>query len=282
MILVIQTNGGTGKSTIAMQLMAPWVLDKTGHAQIVELDDENHDSADFTESAIRSVRVKVGQEANAHLAIDELIDHSDSGYTVADIGGNRTASMALEHLGKRGYDVFIDLIVIPVSSAGQDVQNARRTLDAIKRLMPEYAGRIVMVITRTPGKEVDLIRAQMPDAFALMAQRNLSGPLILPTQNCFPLSRFLRTTVWEIGQQGEALKADLRQKMAQARRDPDARKQLSLLNSVVTEAMEIKEYLRSQFAELDKLIDLKAAMRQGKGALDVVEPAAAPKQKKRA
>lgn len=261
MILVINTKGGSGKSTASMQLLAPWVLSRTGKAALVELDDENHDSADFTDSAIQSERVKVGKEVDAEYAIDELISRTDDAFVIADIGGNRTSAMALQHIGARGYDAFIDLIVIPVSGPGQDVLNAKKTLDHVRKLMPDYEGKVLMVMTRTTTTDVRSVRRRMPDAFNLLDREKLAGPIILPTDNSFPMSRMLKMSVWEIGEQGDELKAKLRQAMKGARSNPERRDELAMLNSVVSDSLVMHEHLETQFSELDKVLDLRAAMR---------------------
>ncbi|MGP9633763.1 division plane positioning ATPase MipZ [Halomonas sp. AOP43-A1-21] len=281
MILVINTKGGSGKSTASMQLLAPWVLSRTGKAAVVELDDENHDSADYTDSAIQSERVMVGKEVDAEYAIDELVDRTDDNFVIADIGGNRTSAMALQHIGARGYDAFINLIVIPVSGPGQDVKNAQKTLDHVRNLMPDYEGPVLMVMTRTTTTDVRSVRRRMPDAFHLLAKEKLAGPIILPTDNSFPMSRMLKMSVWEIGQQGDELKKQLRAAMGKARQNPEKREELALLNSVVSDSLVMHEYLEQQFGELDKVLDLRAALRAG-GDAEEDAPAAKASSKAKA
>tara|TARA_R110002051_G_scaffold53697_3_gene101018 strand:- start:2607 stop:3407 length:801 start_codon:yes stop_codon:yes gene_type:complete len=245
-----------------MQLLAPWVLERTGKAALVELDDENHDSADFTDSAIQSERVKVGKEVDAEFAIDQLIARTDDAYVIADIGGNRTSAMALQHIGARGYDAFIDMIVVPVSGPGQDVANAKKTLDHVRELMPDYDGKILMVMTRTTSTDVRSVRRRMPDAFALLDREKLAGPIILPNDNSFPMSRTLKMSAWEIAQQGEELKGQLRDAMREARNNPQKREELAMLTAVVNDSVGMKEHLETQFSELDKVLDLRAIIQQ--------------------
>lgn len=277
MILVINTKGGSGKSTTGMQLLAPWVLERTGKAALVELDDENHDSADFTDSAIDSQRVRVGKEVDAEFAIDELVSRTDDAYVIADIGGNRTSAMALQHIGARGYDAFIDLIVVPVSGPGQDVLNAKKTLDHVRELMPDYQGKVLMVMTRTTTTDPRAVRRRMPDAFALLDQEKLSGPIILPTDNSFPMSRTLKMTVWEIAQQGDQLKGQLRDAMREARNNPAKREELAMLTSVVSDSLAMRDHLTQQFTALDKVLDLRSAIR-GYAQAEGEKPAGKGKQ----
>lgn len=260
MILMVNTKGGSGKSTTAMQLIAPWILERLGEARVVELDDENHDSASYEKSAIDTLRIKVGKDTNAKYAIEKLISETDKGYVIADIGGNRTCSMVLEELGKGMYDTYVDLIVVPVSSAGQDVINANKTIATIREKMPGYTGKIAMVLTRTTTDDVDLLRDMLADAFHVIEDQNLQGPLILPNETCFAISRFMKMTVWEIAGQADDLTQQLRISIKDARGNPKERKQLTTLSRIVTESAGVQDHLRTQFNELDKIIDIKAAV----------------------
>lgn len=261
MILIVNTKGGCGKTTTAMQLVAPWVLERVGEARVIEMDDENHHTASFTRSAINTKQIKVGKEVNASFSIENLIDETDKGYVIADIGGNRTSSMILEELGKGGYDSFVDLIVVPVSSAGQDVDNAHKTLKKIREFMPNYQGKVAMVITRTTTDDVDMLRQMTGDAFALIEKQKLEGPLILPNASCFAISSWLGLTVWEVIQQAEDISKQISEKRPLTKGDPDERRKLSGLNRIVVESQGIENHLKSQFNELDKILDLKAAVK---------------------
>ena len=45
MIIIPQTKGGVGKSTVAMQVIAPYLYKKHGKKiTYIEIDDENNDS----------------------------------------------------------------------------------------------------------------------------------------------------------------------------------------------------------------------------------------------
>ena len=53
MIIIPQTKGGVGKSTVAMQVIAPYLYKKHGKkVTYIEIDDENNDSKSFTRTQI--------------------------------------------------------------------------------------------------------------------------------------------------------------------------------------------------------------------------------------
>lgn len=259
MILVANTKGGCGKSTTSMQLLAPWILSRIGQAKVVEIDDENHDSASYTKSRIQSEQVTIGQEGHVNFAVNRLIDKTDDHYIVGDIGGNRTCSMILKALGESSYDTFVDLIAIPITSTGQDVVNARKTLKMIKESMPGFSGKIVLVITRADTTDVAMLEEIMPDAFVMLEKHSLEGPVILPSDQCYPQSRFLERTVYELSEVADTLKAEIEQTMTKVRRNREERRHYSQLSGAITRAAQARPHLEKQFKALDAIMDLKTA-----------------------
>ena len=58
MIIIPQTKGGVGKSTVAMQVIAPYLYKKHGKKiTYIEIDDENNDSRSFTRTEIVDKRM---------------------------------------------------------------------------------------------------------------------------------------------------------------------------------------------------------------------------------
>ncbi|XQC04852.1 AAA family ATPase [Arcobacter cryaerophilus gv. pseudocryaerophilus] len=58
MIIIPQTKGGVGKSTVAMQVIAPYLYKKHGKKiTYIEIDDENNDSQSFTRTEIVNKRM---------------------------------------------------------------------------------------------------------------------------------------------------------------------------------------------------------------------------------
>ena len=52
MIIIPQTKGGVGKSTVAMQVIAPYLYKNMVKITYIEIDDENNDSKSFTRTEI--------------------------------------------------------------------------------------------------------------------------------------------------------------------------------------------------------------------------------------
>lgn len=100
MIIIPQTKGGVGKSTVAMQVIAPYLFKKHGKKiTYIEIDDENNDSKSFTRTEIVEKRM-LG--TNKLTELDELILMDDNHEIIVDVGGNKTSSLVLEEIKKVG------------------------------------------------------------------------------------------------------------------------------------------------------------------------------------
>ena len=76
MIIIPQTKGGVGKSTVAMQVIAPYLYKKHGKkVTYIEIDDENNDSRSFTRTEIVNKKM-LG--TNRLTDLDELILMDDN------------------------------------------------------------------------------------------------------------------------------------------------------------------------------------------------------------
>eukprot|EP01156_Anaeramoeba_ignava_P003186 Anaeramoba_ignava/a221176_3.p1 GENE.a221176_3~~a221176_3.p1 ORF type:complete len:108 (+),score=19.79 a221176_3:49-372(+) len=96
MIIIPQTKGGVGKSTVAMQVIAPYLFKKHGKkVTYIEIDDENNDSKSFTRTEIVDKRM-LG--TNKLTELDELILMDDNHEIIVDVGGNKTSSLVLEEI----------------------------------------------------------------------------------------------------------------------------------------------------------------------------------------
>jgi cellulose biosynthesis protein BcsQ len=100
MIIIPQTKGGVGKSTVAMQVIAPYLYKKHGKkVTYIEIDDENNDSKSFTRTEIVNKKMLGTNKLNE---LDELILMDDNHEVIVDVGGNKTSSLVLDEIKKVG------------------------------------------------------------------------------------------------------------------------------------------------------------------------------------
>lgn len=255
MILSINTKGGAGKSTTSMQLLAPWKLSNNEKAVVVELDDQNQDSEDYSSSVVEAYQHRVGKEARIHASFEKLIQGYMNKDPILDIGGNKTSDLTLQTLGATGAFLMIDLIVIPISSTGTDVKNARKTIELIKKHMPKYEGPIAMVITRAESDDIDDLKFDYPDAFELVAEFDLKGPLVLPRITAFANSRTVGRTVWEVAQNADKLNQESQKRMMQAIKNNDSKGTAysTRINTLISESVEALPHLEKAFKQLDEI-----------------------------
>ena len=143
--IVINTKGGVGKSTAAVQLVAPYLYNKTNDkVRLVEFDDENKDADTFDSDILDANQEKVlsGGDLDKSL-IDNLINND---YIVIDVGGNKTTTIILDKLDETGMSNLIDIAFIPLTDGEQDAINAIKTYNRIKSLNDSI--KVIFVLSR--------------------------------------------------------------------------------------------------------------------------------------
>ncbi|CAM3857822.1 hypothetical protein VRRI112168_03435 [Vreelandella rituensis] len=203
--IVVNTKGGVGKSAFSMQVVAPYLLSRLGSASLIEVDDQNHDASDYDNTEILCRQIKIGD--NPHRAVERLNELTIDNNVVIDVGGNKTAEAFLQAAGNNGLSRYVDFIVIPVSQTGKDVENAKKTLDLIRKHFLGFEGKILLGATRlNDGSDRDALQYSMPDATELYAYEKLDGFLILPESDAIPMSRMMGMSAWEIAQGAEGIR----------------------------------------------------------------------------
>lgn len=150
-VAVISSKGGVGKSTIAMQLVVPYLFERCGKRVVnhYEFDDENHDSSSFGASVL-SRRGQV--DVSSPLLKEELADiFSQEGALCLDIGGNKTTTTLIEALDESGMINFLDFVVIPILDGEQDAINASFIYTVLKGYNQKL--KFVFVLNRVKNLE---------------------------------------------------------------------------------------------------------------------------------
>lgn len=252
-ILSISTKGGCGKSTIAQQVAAPYLLEREGAGILIELDDQNVDSSWMTDSQIQSRQIIV--DGDASFAILDLFEEFAGKSFVLDIG-NQTSEAALAAMGRNGLIGRFDLILVPVKDVGQDLENAKRTIKRIRE--DEPAAKIVLILTGLSRKTQDpndrRLRALYGDIFDVGEDMNVPV-LIMPGVEGYGLSRNFGKALLEIASGADDLIAQLREQSLILDREgkgKEARRRMVLIEvvAIAKEATNWVKYLHSKFDEL--------------------------------
>ena len=120
--ITINSKGGVGKSTMANQILSSYLYLKNGKpVKLIEIDDENNDSAILA----KSDTVKTNTIPTSRIKfIDEVFIKEDD--AIIDVGGNKTATLFLSEMEKlREFENVVWFI--PVGQGIQDNANALDT-----------------------------------------------------------------------------------------------------------------------------------------------------------
>ena len=149
-VLVVSTKGGVGKSTVAMQLVAPYLYEKNSNRAIkyYECDDTNKDINSYgATSLIKRSIVNMGSP----LLTDELFNIVTQAEPVCiDVGGNNTAKALVNVLNESGSLEYIDLVLIPTLDGEQDMINALTTYQNLKSMKKDI--KIIFVLNRVKNR----------------------------------------------------------------------------------------------------------------------------------
>lgn len=268
-ILVAQVKGGCGKSTVAMQVIAPWVMSREGGARLIEVDHQNQDSADYSNTGVLTQQIQIPQSDSHSYAVTRLMQEvikSDESIVI-DLGGNATASDVITEMGVKGLSSFIDLVIVPVSASGRDVLNAEATIAHIRECFSGFNSPIAIVYTRAETMDIDRLKHEVPDVFRLAESAGVGGPLVVPQRTCLAASRYLLLTAWELGQRGADMIVEIQEKQLQAKRQKDieAGTQLVTMRTTVEQAVNMKPIFEQLFSDLDSLLPLGDTHQPGEG-----------------
>lgn len=160
-ILVVSTKGGVGKSTISMQLVAPYLYEKNTFQAIkyYECDDTNKDINSYGATALIQRNLV---SVTSPMLREEIFDIATQDETVCiDVGGNNTAKRVIDALDESGGLSFIDLVLIPTLDGEQDMVNALNTYDYLKEIDENL--KIIFVLNRL--KDRDFVKEQFDHFF---------------------------------------------------------------------------------------------------------------------
>ncbi len=262
MIIIPQTKGGVGKSTVAMQVIAPYLFKKHNKkVTYIEIDDENNDSQSFTQTQIVNKRM-LG--TNKLTQLDELILMDDNHEIIVDVGGNKTSALVLDEIKKIGSFDNIKWI-IPLGDGELDGKNAISTMKKIKKIEKNSEKNVLFALNRAISMDNEYIEEQFINFFGHKYLESNSvicdfvkNPKYFPVKNdkVITMSRYLGSTVWEMAYTN----TDFTKKALEAKElgDIESARKYLFFRRIQTEA---KDYvigvLNKIFCELDTWIDIK-------------------------
>lgn len=262
MIIIPQTKGGVGKSTVAMQIIAPFLYKMHGKkVTYIEIDDENNDSKSFTRTDIVNKRM-LG--TNKLTELDELILMDDNHEIIVDVGGNKTSTLVLDEIKKIGTYGNVKWI-IPLGDGELDGKNAIATMKKIRKIEQNPEKNIFFALNRAINMEPDYIEEQFINFFGHKYLNSdsvicdfVQDPKFFPVKNdkVITISRYLGSTVWEMAFNN----TDFAEKAMQAKELGDlasARKYLFFRRMQIESKDYTIDVLYKIFSQLEKWIEIK-------------------------
>ncbi|MCT7570406.1 hypothetical protein N5U00_10610 [Aliarcobacter butzleri] len=254
-ILVNQTKGGAAKSTVAMQVIAPYFLAKGQEVELLELDNQNQDAKIFSKSRIKTKQINVDSNSkDLNESLRDLFLSEKKNSTVYDIGGNATTSNFLKSLKSTHMYNMVDLFIIPMSGGSQDLKNAKETLKIILDMNNNAKVLFVLSRVRNPKR----VQFQYGDFFE-DKELNKYQHIILPESDCIDLSRKLKKTVYELAQDEEE-KQNINQKLLEAfdKNDKNSIYSYSLILEILEDSQNYKtEVIDVAHQVLDEVFNAK-------------------------
>ncbi|MCT7620497.1 hypothetical protein [Aliarcobacter butzleri] len=253
-ILVVQSKGGSSKSTTAMQVIAPYFLAKSQEVELLELDNQNQDAEIFSKSKIKTKQINVDANAkDLNQTVRDLFLDEDKN-RVLDIGGNATTSNFLQSLKSTHMYNMVDLFVIPMSGGSQDLKNAKNTLQMILSMNSNAKVLFALSRVRNPKR----VQFQYGDFFNDEELKKYPY-IILPESDCIDLSRKLKKTVFELAQD-EQEKDNINQKLLEAfdKNDKNSIYSYSLVMEILEDSQNYKiEVIDVAHKVIDEVLNVK-------------------------
>lgn len=160
-VLVVSSKGGVGKSTISMQLVAPYLFEKNDRKEVkfYEFDDENIDSLSYGASVLTNREPIDVEEFVIMDKFIEILSKDES--CCIDVGGNKSTSLCLQTINDCGMINSIDLVVIPLLDGEQDAINAVNIYNELKEISRDI--KILFALNRV--KNLKFVQYQFDNFF---------------------------------------------------------------------------------------------------------------------
>ena len=160
-ILIVSTKGGVGKSTIAMQLIAPYLYEKNNNKAIkfYECDDTNKDL--YSYGATKLIKRALVSIKSPMLREQLLKIVTQDEFTCIDVGGNNTAKVVIDALDESGGLELVDLVLIPILDGEQDMLNALETYKRLKSINKDI--KVLFILNRV--KDMTFVKLQFDHFF---------------------------------------------------------------------------------------------------------------------
>ncbi len=260
-IAVINTKGGVGKSTISMQLVVPFLFQKSQNpVSFFEFDDENEDSISFEKSKLIWIeRIGVsGHDLREELRDILLLEN----HICMDVGANKTAVYVMDALVDSGMIYALDAVVIPLMDGELDATSAINIYQKLKNANPEL--KTIFALnrwneTRELESQFDIFLGDKYGFFDTKGVINYIDEqdrnyLVLADSDAIKYSRAFGLTLWEFANQKMDVDRELKEAI-DAGASKEEIKRLSFKKSLKSDCEKYNDrILKKAFEKLEEIL----------------------------
>lgn len=153
-LVVVNTKGGVGKSTIASQVLPVLFRDANKKIRIYEIDDNNRTFYENSKLEFRTLKIEKTEEA-----IDEVqfaLDLGEDIINIVDAGGGNDTKAVLTSIRKAKLKDLTYLI--PINDDFEQFDNVKNTIEFIRDF--DASSKIFLIFNRVISLEMDDIKKQ--------------------------------------------------------------------------------------------------------------------------
>jgi hypothetical protein len=154
MLVVVNTKGGVGKSTIASQILPILFRDSDKKIKVYELDDNNRTYYRNSRIEFNTLETSKTEDIIDDVNIDLMLD--ENVINIIDAGGGNDTKVVLNGIQKaelEGITYFI-----PVNDDFEQFENAKLTIELIRSF--DNNAKIFLIFNRTISFKIDEIKNQ--------------------------------------------------------------------------------------------------------------------------
>jgi hypothetical protein len=259
-ILVVSSKGGVGKSTVSMQVIAPYLYINNNNKPIkfYEFDDENVDLLSYGGSKLTT---RQAIDVEEFILMDTFIDIlSNNNSCCIDVGGNKSTTLCLDALASCGMSSMIDIAIIPLLDGEQDAINAKKIYHKLKECNESI--KIIFALNRVNNlKYLEYqfenffgdIRDIFNDDDAIIhsiLEEEKENFIAIENSDMIKFSRKFGITIFEIAKQDRDFTEEIEDETDEKKKKLIAFKQFVSQNS----KKYYKKNLKSCFSKLDKIL----------------------------
>jgi len=153
-LVVVNTKGGVGKSTIASQVLPILFRDTDKKIKVYELDDNNRTYYKNSKIEFNTLKVSRTEDVIDDVNIDLMLD--ENVINIIDAGGGNDTKAVLDGIQKaelKGLTYFI-----PLNDDFEQFENTKLTIELIRSF--DNNAKIFLIFNRTISFKIDEIKSQ--------------------------------------------------------------------------------------------------------------------------